>query len=376
MLTSALLSLALVDAPASLVLSGVTRRGDHYVLSAEVTSGIDAELWVAAQPIVAAIGARPVLPRDSANKTNWMWVGPMGSKPLRAGHARGLARLDAQAPVVARVAPSSSLKLQIQVPMEAAVNGGDRAVTIALGGYLRLPAVAQKWPIQFSAEVTLPVLLYGSASYTAAPPGILPGADFELWASAPLRFPLEPDTPLIGLRISGADGGGMRSDTGPEWSIEALAHFGDVTDADGDGLVNNQDNCPYAANPTQVDSDHDGYGDPCDPGDAIPPQVAITAPRDQAIFPVEASVTISVAASDADGTILAVRFFASGAFIGRDTSAPYEISWHPSVAGAYSLTAVAIDNDSASTTSAPIGIMVVEPPQSGAADQGPEHHER
>lgn len=36
-------------------------------------------------------------------------------------------------------------------------------------------------------------------------------------------------------------------------------------DGDGDGVVDAQDNCPAAANPSQVDGDADGLGDACDP---------------------------------------------------------------------------------------------------------------
>jgi len=37
-----------------------------------------------------------------------------------------------------------------------------------------------------------------------------------------------------------------------------------VGDADGDGFLDNVDNCPRDYNPTQVDSDFDGHGDECD----------------------------------------------------------------------------------------------------------------
>ena len=38
-------------------------------------------------------------------------------------------------------------------------------------------------------------------------------------------------------------------------------------DADSDGILNAADNCPYVANPDQLDTDHNGRGDACDPPD-------------------------------------------------------------------------------------------------------------
>jgi len=40
-----------------------------------------------------------------------------------------------------------------------------------------------------------------------------------------------------------------------------------VTDSDGDGIVDAVDNCPFLANAGQIDTDNDGLGDGCDLGD-------------------------------------------------------------------------------------------------------------
>ena len=82
-----------------------------------------------------------------------------------------------------------------------------------------------------------------------------------------------------------------------------------------------------------------------------PPLIALTAPGDGATFTAGTSVSVSAAASDGDGTISRVDFFAGAAAIGSDTTAPYAVTWQmPS--GTYSLTAAAVDNDGARTTSA------------------------
>ena len=47
------------------------------------------------------------------------------------------------------------------------------------------------------------------------------------------------------------------------WAVRP-GDMGAVGDTDGDGVADNADNCTLVANPTQLDSDHDGYGNACD----------------------------------------------------------------------------------------------------------------
>jgi hypothetical protein len=55
--------------------------------------------------------------------------------------------------------------------------------------------------------------------------------------------------------LSGADG----------FNISLTVTGVQVTDTDGDGVTDDDDNCPTDANPTQTDTDGDGIGDACDP---------------------------------------------------------------------------------------------------------------
>jgi hypothetical protein len=64
------------------------------------------------------------------------------------------------------------------------------------------------------------------------------------------------------------------------WNQVGVAVNGPITvqciagaDSDIDGIINTSDNCTYVVNPSQVDADHDGLGDVCDPdadGDGVP----------------------------------------------------------------------------------------------------------
>ncbi len=89
-----------------------------------------------------------------------------------------------------------------------------------------------------------------------------------------------------------------------------------------------------------------------------PPSVSLTSPASGATFTAPASITLSANASDVDGTITRVDFFAGSTLLGTDTSSPYGLSWTNVVAGSYALTAVARDNAGAVTVSSTHDITV------------------
>jgi phosphatidylserine/phosphatidylglycerophosphate/cardiolipin synthase-like enzyme len=82
------------------------------------------------------------------------------------------------------------------------------------------------------------------------------------------------------------------------------------------------------------------------------PAVSLTSPANGASFAAPASVSVTADAADTDGTIARVEFFANGSSLGTDAVAPFTVSWNASVPGTYTLTARAVDDDGASTTSA------------------------
>lgn len=89
-----------------------------------------------------------------------------------------------------------------------------------------------------------------------------------------------------------------------------------------------------------------------------PPSASITSPAGGASFTAPANIALSATASDKDGTITRVEFFAGQVKLGEDTTAPYGIVWLDVAAGSYTLTARATDNAGATKKSKPVAITV------------------
>ena len=87
-----------------------------------------------------------------------------------------------------------------------------------------------------------------------------------------------------------------------------------------------------------------------------PPAVAITSPANGATQ--TSPVTINATATDADGSVTNVQFFAGSTWLGNDTTSPYSVVWSSAPNGSYALKAVAYDNDGLCTTSTAVNITV------------------
>jgi regulation of enolase protein 1 (concanavalin A-like superfamily) len=89
-----------------------------------------------------------------------------------------------------------------------------------------------------------------------------------------------------------------------------------------------------------------------------PPTVTLTTPASGATFTAPANIAYSASASDTDGTIARVEFYRGSTLVATDTTSPYTATWSSAPAGTYSLTAVAVDDEGARTTSPAVSVTV------------------
>ncbi|HPM12482.1 MAG TPA: Ig-like domain-containing protein [Bacteroidales bacterium] len=89
------------------------------------------------------------------------------------------------------------------------------------------------------------------------------------------------------------------------------------------------------------------------------PVVSISSPLNNASFVGPATITIQASASDSDGSISKVEFYNGATKLGEDTNSPYSYTWNTVPTGTYTLTAKAIDDKNATSTSQAITITVI-----------------
>ena len=89
-----------------------------------------------------------------------------------------------------------------------------------------------------------------------------------------------------------------------------------------------------------------------------PPTVEITSPGLMPVVEPGATVTVTAAASDADGTVTSVAFFLDGAVLAVDDAAPFSVTWANAPEGEHVLTAVATDDSGIAVSTAPFAVLV------------------
>lgn len=89
-----------------------------------------------------------------------------------------------------------------------------------------------------------------------------------------------------------------------------------------------------------------------------PPVISISSPTNGTAIPAPANVTLTAAASDAEGPVSKVEFFMDGVSIGTRTQPPFSRTLTDLTPGAYTFTAQATDSLGQVTTSAPVLVSV------------------
>jgi len=91
------------------------------------------------------------------------------------------------------------------------------------------------------------------------------------------------------------------------------------------------------------------------------PSVSLSEPQNNTTLTSGSNVVVQATAADSDGSIARVDFYQGTTLLGTDTSAPYLFVWSNVPAGVYSLTAKAVDDAGATTTSTALTLTVIAP---------------
>jgi len=128
--------------------------------------------------------------------------------------------------------------------------------------------------------------------------------------NCPMVF--NPPRPVDGSKQSDQDGDGLGDpcDPCPLDADDDTCVVPDPLDKDGDGYLNFEDNCPNDGNPQQADEDQDGIGDECDPCPQTPNPG--NAPCQTTIYEVKTGLIPKGARITVEGIVTGVsspRFF-------------------------------------------------------------------
>ncbi|MFN0122435.1 MAG: PQQ-dependent sugar dehydrogenase [Blastocatellia bacterium] len=89
-----------------------------------------------------------------------------------------------------------------------------------------------------------------------------------------------------------------------------------------------------------------------------PPAVSLGSPGEGAVFTAPARIALQATATDSDGAITSVEFYAGNQRLSVVNAAPYAYTWADAPAGSYTITARARDNAGGVTESRPVSVTV------------------
>jgi hypothetical protein len=93
------------------------------------------------------------------------------------------------------------------------------------------------------------------------------------------------------------------------------------------------------------------------------PTISITNPPDGTLSNAPLDLRIEALASDSDGTVTQVLFYAGESLLGLSTNASFSITWTNPPPGDYPLTAVATDNSGLTNVSLPVSLIINQVPE-------------
>jgi glucose/arabinose dehydrogenase len=286
-----------------------------------------------------------------------------------------------QLPTVAVTAPSAGASFTVNTTATITATAADADGTVSMMGfYDGAMLVGEDQSAPYTAEWTPSTT--GAHALTARATDNQGGVT----TSATVNVTVNPSAnrPPTATLTSPAAGATLGYNTPVTLSATAADADGSVTKVgfyDGTTLLGEDTSSPYSRSwtPTTAGS-HSLTARATDNQNAVgssaavsvtvnqPPTVSITAPANGATVVVNSTVTFSANAADPGGSVQRVRFYDGATQLGDDTSAPYSMNWVPTSTGTHTLTAVAVDNLNASTTSPPVSVTVAS---SGADTQAP-----
>jgi PKD repeat protein len=269
----------------------------------------------------------------------------------------------------------------LRVEIES-VAGGAGQVTVSpepLGGTPPVCALAGPGPVE--CTFLYPPDTVVSIAATPAPGSTLTGwqgcegmgscqvtLTYPLWIQATFEVPNRPPTaspaaPSTGIRHQAVHFNGSASSDPDGDPLTYAWDFGDGTTGTG-AMPSHVYTSLGPFTVTLVVSDGTASSPPATVEISIvnvAPSVQLTSPAHLTVFHAPASVAVAASASDPDGSVAGVQFFANGQLIGEDATAPYAISWDGVPAGGYLLIA-AVTDDSGETAIDPVFVIVNAPP--------------